>query len=124
MERLLARAALAVDGGRGGRKREAGGQPSVAPDVQRLLADLAHAPEDDIFDQLWFDARAVNDLLQHERAEDDRMNFLELAVATPDWGSHGLDDHYFAHVQRLLQALVHSILRPLPNASRDVLSSP
>src|SRR5258708_512407 len=106
MESLLARAALAVDGGRGGCEREAGRQPGVSPHVQRLLTDLAHAPQDDIVDQLRFDACAIDDLFQHERAEDDRVNFLELAVATADWCSHCLDDHDFTHVQRLLTPLV------------------
>ena len=88
------------------------------PKHERLLADLAHTSEDDILDLLGFDARATDDLFQHQRAEDDGMDLLELAVAATDRRSHGFDDHYFAHFNVSLPALVLPILRPplMPHA--------
>src|SRR5712691_5582660 len=105
MNRLLARATLTVDSGRRGRDREARGEPRIARDVQRLLAGLAHAAEDHVLDLLRFDARAIDDLFQHERAEDDGMDLLELAVAATNRRSHGLDDHYFTHINVSLPTL-------------------
>src|SRR5260370_30786280 len=123
MNSLLARAALAVDSCRWGRDRESRSEPRVARDVQRLLAGLAHTSEDNILDLLRFDARAIDDLFQHERAEDDGMDLLELAVAATYRRSHGLDNHDFAHFNVSLPALVPPILRP-PTPSRDVGSTP
>src|SRR5258708_33663220 len=123
MNRLLARAALAVDSCARCRHGEAGSEPCAARDVQRLLAGLAHTAEDHVLDLLRFDARAIDDLFQHERAEDDGMDLLELAVAATYRRSHGLDNHDFAHFNVSLPALVLPILRP-PTASRDVVSSP
>jgi hypothetical protein len=101
---------LTIDSGRRRREWESGRQPCVAPDVQTLLAGLGHAPEYDIIDRLGFDACALDDLFQHERAEDDRVEVLELAIATTDRCPHGLDDHDFAHVRCLLVAVVSPIL--------------
>src|SRR5260370_25756465 len=112
MNSLRARAALAVDSCRWGRDREARGEPRVARDVQRLLAGLAHTSEDDILDLLRFDARAIDDLFQHERAEDDGMDLFQLAVAATYRRSHDLDNHDFAHFNVSLPALVLPILRP------------
>src|SRR6266849_10944004 len=97
MDRLLARAALAVDGRRRRGHREARGQPRVAADVEALLADLCHTAEDDVLDLLGLDARAIDDLFQDERAQDDWMHVLELSVAAADGCAEGLDDDYFAH---------------------------
>ena len=47
---LLRRAALAVDGRRGGLDRQPGLQPRVARDVPGLLADLLDAAGDDVLD--------------------------------------------------------------------------
>ena len=49
--RLLRRPALRVDRGRGHRQRQAGRQPRRAPDVEALLADLAHAAGDHLADR-------------------------------------------------------------------------
>ena len=54
---LLAGAALAVDGGRGGLDREPGLEPGVAGDVDALLAELLHAAGDDVLDLGGLDAR-------------------------------------------------------------------
>src|SRR5262249_23703854 len=50
VDRLLARAALAIYGGRGYLDGKAGLQHCVARDVDRLLTDLAHTAHDDVFD--------------------------------------------------------------------------
>jgi len=60
---------------------KAGGEPCVAPDVETLLAGLGHATEYDVFNLLGCDARALDELSQHERAENDRVLFLELSVS-------------------------------------------
>ena len=63
---LLAGAALAVDsGGRRG-DREPGRQPGVAGDVDRLLADLAHTPEDDVVHLGGLDPGPLQELFQHQ----------------------------------------------------------
>ena len=59
---LLGRAALAVDGRRGGLDRQPGLQPGVARDVERLLAELLHAAGDDVLDLGRVDAGAVEHL--------------------------------------------------------------
>src|SRR6266540_3171333 len=121
---LLARTALPVDRGRGSRDWKAGGEPCVARNVERLLANLAHAAEDHVLDQLRLDAGPIDDLFQHERTEDDGMHVLELSVAATDRCPHGLNDHGFAHVRYLLVAVVRIILRAPPNGSRDRVSTP
>ncbi len=62
VDRLLGRAALAVDGGRGGLDRQAGLEPGVAADVDRLLAELLDAAGDDVLDLGGVDAGAVDQL--------------------------------------------------------------
>ena len=50
VHRLLARTALAVDGGRRDRLGPTGGEHGVAADVERLLTDLHDAAHDDVVD--------------------------------------------------------------------------
>src|SRR5205814_9685361 len=64
VDRLLAGAALAVDGRRRRGYRKLGRQPSGAADVDRLLADLADAAEDDVFDLFGLDPRPLDQLFQ------------------------------------------------------------
>ena len=54
--RLLAGAALAVDGGGGSLDRAARLEPGVARDVDRLLAELVHAAGDHVLDAPGVDA--------------------------------------------------------------------
>src|SRR5450756_679361 len=98
MNRLLARAALPVNGRGGGGEWKAGGEPRAASDVQALLAGLAHATENDVLDLLRCDACAPDDFLEHERAEDDWMHVLELSVSPTDRCADCLDDHGLAHL--------------------------
>ena len=65
--RLLRRAALAVDGAARDLEREPGAQPRVAGDVERLLADLAHAAADDLADERGIDARPLDHGSLHGR---------------------------------------------------------
>src|SRR5256885_8072090 len=97
MQRLLARAALAVNGRCGRGHRKARGEPRVASDVQALLARLADAAEDDVVDHAGLDARACDDFSEDERPEDDWVHVPELSVAASDRCAGGLDDNYFAH---------------------------
>src|SRR5260370_16247654 len=101
MDRLLARSALAIDGGRRRRHRKARGEPRVTRDVEALLSGLADASEDDVIDLVSLDARAAHDVFQDERREDDRMNFVELSIALPtrDRRPHGFHDHHSAPFQ-------------------------
>ena len=51
VHRLLARTALAIDGGGGDRLGPTGGEHCVAADVERLLTDLHHAAHDHVVDE-------------------------------------------------------------------------
>src|SRR5262249_53954118 len=97
MDRLLARAALAIDGRCRGLDRKAGGEPGVAADVQALLPDLTDAAEDHVLDLAGLDTRAVDDLLENHRTQDYGMEVLELAVPPAEWRAHAFDDDRFTH---------------------------
>ena len=56
---LLARAALAIDGRRGGLDGQTRLEPGVAGDVDALLAELLDATTDDVLDLLGVDPGAV-----------------------------------------------------------------
>ena len=99
---LLARPALAVDGGAGDVLRPAGGEHGVAGDVDALLADLHHAAHDDVVDERRVDAGAVDERLQRLRGEVDGVPVLELAVALPERCADGFDDHGGGHPASLL----------------------
>ena len=99
---LLARPALAVDGGARDVLGPAGGEHGVAGDVHALLADLHHAAHDDVVDDRRVDAGAVDERLQRLGGEVDRVPVLELAVALPERGADGLDDHGGGHRPSLL----------------------
>jgi hypothetical protein len=93
---LLRRAALRVD--RGGRHGEgqAGGEPRGAGHVERLHADLADAPTDDLADLGRIDAGALDDRLERVGQQVDRVDGREAAVATPDGRADSFDDDDFA----------------------------
>ena len=73
VRRLLARAALAVDGGGGNLEREPGCKPSRTADVAGLGTDGVEAADHRVVDHGRIEARAVEDLLQHMRAEVGRV---------------------------------------------------
>ena len=96
MDRLLRRAALAVDGGRRHLDGKAGGEHRLARDVDRLLPGLHDTSEDDVAHHRGVDRRATGHLAQHVRGEDDRMHVTKITialVAAAHRRSHRFDDH-------------------------------
>ena len=109
VDRLLGRAALAVD--RGGRRlhRQAGLQPGVAADVEHLLAVLLHAAADDILDLAGVDPRPLDHLGVGRSEQLVRVRVPVVALlgmAAPDGRADRLDDDDFAPVA------VHSTAPP------------
>ena len=94
---LLRRAALGVDGGGGGAEREAGAEPRGAADVERLLADLAHAAADDLADLGGVDAGALDEPRLHGAEQVGGVHGGQAAVAAPDGRADGFDDHDVSH---------------------------
>ena len=80
---------------------EPGGEHRVASDVERLLAGLAHAAEDDVVDQGRVDPIAFNDGAQCHRSEIDRVNILEAPVASANRGTNRIDDDRTAHTRKV-----------------------
>jgi hypothetical protein len=95
MRRLLARPALAVDGGGGHRLVEARRQHRVPGDVHALIRHLAHAAEDHIIDLARLEAIALEHGYQHLGGQIDRMQRAERAarLAAPRRGADDVDDH-------------------------------
>ena len=62
VDRLLGRAALAIDRGGGGLHREPGLEPGVAGDVDALLPELLDAAGDDVLDLGGVDPGALDQL--------------------------------------------------------------
>ena len=102
VDRLLRRAALAVDGRAGHFDREAGFEHHVAADVRGLLADLRDVAEDDVADQRRVEPDAIDDLAQHLRAERDGVRARKHAVAAAHGGPNGFYDDYFCRQDDLL----------------------
>src|SRR5207248_4205758 len=101
MHGLLARAALPIHRRRRRRHREPRGEPRIASDVEALLAGLADAAEDHVVDLAGLDAGPSDHLFQDQGPEDDRMDVLELSVATTDRCTDGLDDDCFTHSSKV-----------------------
>jgi hypothetical protein len=92
---LLRRAALAVDGRRGGLDRQPLLQPRVARDVERLLAELLDAAGDHVLDFGGVDSAAGEDLgvaLAEQLVGMDVLVVALLEMAAPNRGTNGLDD--------------------------------
>jgi hypothetical protein len=103
VQRLLRRAALSIDGGAG----HALGQTlrrehAVARDVRGLRADLIDAAEDHVLDQVRIDRGPRDQLVEHQRAEIDRMPLRELAAAPATGRADCADDVCLSHEQDLL----------------------
>ncbi len=73
MDRLLAAAALAVDGHGGDRLWKRGCEHHVATYVEALLADLPDAADDDVVDRRRVDPRALDERVEYGRAQIDRV---------------------------------------------------
>ncbi|MCY1208633.1 hypothetical protein D9M72_202660 [compost metagenome] len=99
VQRLLRRAALAVDRGGGHRLGQARGQHRVARHVGGLLAGLADAAHDDVLDQGGVGVGALHERVEHLCGQVGRVPSGEAAVAAAAGGARGGDDIGFGHVK-------------------------
>ena len=74
-------------------EREPGREPRGAGDVERLLAGLADAAADDLLDLGRVDTGPVDQRLLDETEGLGRVHGGQAAVALPDGGADGIDDH-------------------------------
>ena len=99
VDRLLRRAALAVDGRAGRLDRQPFLEPGVARDVERLLAELLHATRNHVLDLRRVDPSAGDDLGVAAAEQVVGMGVLVVAlllVSASDRRADGLDDHDLA----------------------------
>ena len=97
VQRLLGRAALAVDGRGRHRLGPAGREHRAASDVEGLLADLGDAAHDDVVDQRGVEVVATGDRLQGLGGEVDGVPVLEFSVALAPGRAHRVHDHCCWH---------------------------
>jgi hypothetical protein len=76
---------------------ETGDQRGVARDVEPLLAQLVHAPQDDVLDLRGIDAHALDDLGEGESGQIVRANGRQPAIAFSHGCAHGPDNDGFPH---------------------------
>src|SRR5439155_15242777 len=110
--RLLRGAALPVDGGAHHRLGEAGGQGGVAPDVERLLADLHHAAHDHVLHEGGIEVVAADEGPEGLRGEINRVRVLQLAVPATNGRPDGVDDDGGRHVSAPIVVLDRSVKKP------------
>src|SRR4029077_4787941 len=113
VDRLLGRAALAVDRGRRRLDRQAGLEPGVAADVDPLLAELLGAAGDDVAGLRRVDAGALEDLAIDLGEQVRGMEVLvgaHLRMGAPDRRPYRLDDHDLTPTELPAAVLRH---RPL-----------
>ena len=96
--RLHRRAALTVDGRAADRLGPARDEQRHAPDVQRLLADLADAAHLDVLDLPGVEVEAADEAVQRLRGELLGADACKGAVSPPDRGANGIDDERVGHV--------------------------
>ena len=70
-----------------------------APDVERLLADLADAAHLDVLDLARLDVETRDEAVEHLRRELVRAHPGEHAVPPPDRRAHGVDDECLGHAR-------------------------
>ena len=97
MGRLLRAAALAVDGGRRHRLREAGAEGGAATDVDRLLAHLVEASDDDVVDLARIDSGPLDDRGQDLAEQVRRVPAGEHPLAAAHGRPHRLHDQRVTH---------------------------
>jgi hypothetical protein len=59
-----------------------------------LLADLANAATNNLFDKCWVYACAVEDSFLHNAEQFAGVQSGQTTVALADWGAQGVDDYY------------------------------
>ena len=93
-DRLLAAAALTVDGRPGHGLGETRAQQRIAGDVDGLVADLRDRARDDVVDLRGVDARTGHQFLQAVRQQVNRQHVVQRAagLALADRGSYRPDD--------------------------------
>src|SRR6202030_1678157 len=96
MNRLLAGAALAVDGGAGNGFRKAGGEDSVASDVSGLLANLHDAASNHVIDLRGIKLVACDQAFQREPEKVDRVPGFQHAFAPAQRRTYCVNDDCFA----------------------------
>jgi hypothetical protein len=99
VQRLLRRPALPVDGGAGHGVGIAGREQRVAAEVQRLLADLRHAPHDHVVDHAGVEVVAHHQRGEHVGGEVHRVPTAELPVAAAERCADGVDDDGGRHAR-------------------------
>ena len=70
---------------------------ALRPDVQRLLTHLRDAAHDHVVDHRGVEVVAHHERVEHVRGEVDGVPSGEPAVAPPERGSNGVDDHGVRH---------------------------
>jgi len=85
---LLRGTALPVDGGPRYRHGELRRQHRVAADVHRLLADLHHAPHENVLDEGRIGARAIDQGVEHAGRQIHRMPARQPSPAPTARGTH------------------------------------
>src|SRR5207342_3402296 len=94
---LLGATALPVDADRGNAVGQVGRHDHVAADVEALLADLANAADDHIFDHGGIDSALHDQCIEHGRAEIRWVPFAQRPAAPPARGAQRLDYIGFGH---------------------------
>ena len=97
LDRLLRRAALAVDRHGGHALGQLRRQHRAAADLEALLAALADAAHDDVLDRRRVDAGAVDDRVEHLARHVGRVPARQLAAALAARGADRFDDIGFRH---------------------------
>jgi hypothetical protein len=101
VDRLLRRAALAVDGHAPGARRQARVQPPRAGDVVRLLTRLGDTTACDLLHEGRVDARAVDHRPLGRSEQLSRMETGQPSAALADRGPYRLNYHRTGHMQLL-----------------------
>ena len=122
VDRLLGRAALAVDRHARDVKGQVRGQPAGAGDVAGLGADRVAAAEDDVVDGVRVDARALHQTLEDVGAEVGGVDGRESAVAAADGRTDRLDEIGLSHFDSPWGRRSGRRGFPLPSARRRPMS--
>jgi hypothetical protein len=98
VNRLLGRAALAIDGGGRHCLWKPGRHPSVTGHIGALLTYLAHATPNDIVHPLGIHTCPFHQIRQDKGQQISRVPMGQRTLALPECRSHHVDDHGFTPV--------------------------